>query len=916
MAISRIDLTPMTEAIANAATILVPSLRIKDAILAEIHSKESRRSYPTTVIDPIDVWIKEMWHLMGIAGVEPCCNWQLMSAVEEQFVWTQIIENSRSEVPLLNPEEAAAQVSQSYQDIRQWDLWETLIDGESHYQSNLDVETFIGWAKEYREVCLSKQLISLVDCTHELVKSFSAGNGHFLPEEILLSNFDDPPPLYRKLFESLASLTKLSSTAVQSFENIHRTLRYEFPDRDQEIKSCANWARSICKENPDAHIGIIMPSAVADKGAIIRRFDETFDHENVLKPIDKELIFNSTGDAAPLSDFAVVHDALSLLVFVFSELDSNEVCRLLQSPFLFPDGSETDSLIRAQIDARRILNSSCNAFELSNLLSKSERDAHSPKFSKALLDAKTQIRECAVYSTPREWAKLFEEILCLFEWPGKPHSLDESKLLQLWDEGLQSLGTSNTSLGKITYQQALKNFRSILKKLSPRPGFSSKRQLSLYTVSEAVGLRFDYAWLIGFDDQSWPQPSTPSPFLPYELQRKHNMPASHGENQFLVASQSYKALASNVECELVASHYKTDNDQELRASSFIKQIGSSEAPIADSWPLSAYSQMETVYSLAFHDDMAPLPLSGNEIVKGGQSVLSNQSSCPFRGFAKHRLDANPLEPFSSGLNSMARGTALHIAMEVFYSNVSDLAVLRSLSANELSKAIKTACYEAVAFLQRRYQKIMTPRFSKIEKLRLEGLLSLFIDLEKNRKDFTVIAQEKKYEWQHGNLNLTLKVDRIDQLADHSLGLIDYKTGKHTASKASWLEERPEDMQLPLYFVVASESEEKPVSTLSIAHVNIEKIDYSGLTGTSEFSQGLKPVNEDEKIDYSWEELTEYWQQRVHYLAQEFNAGKNNVHPVNDEKSCQYCGLQALCRIQTLRDNIDSATDPTIKGGQL
>ncbi|MFK7864041.1 MAG: PD-(D/E)XK nuclease family protein [Pseudohongiellaceae bacterium] len=916
MPISRIDLTPMASALKNGATILVPSLRIKDAILAEIHGNETRSSYPTAIIHPIDVWIKELWQLRGVAGNEPCCNWQLMDAAEERFIWAQIVESSQTSIPLLNPDETAAQVSQSYQDIRQWDLWETLTESEAHYQANLDVETFVGWAREFQNICAEKQLIGLVDCTRELAKSFTAADTLFLPREIFLSNFDDPPPLYKKLFENLASVTNLNSGVGQAKTQRCNSVRYVFSDRDHELKCCSQWALDISKANPDAHIGIIMPSAVSDKGSIVRRFDETFNSHHVLSPLDKEVIFNSTGDSAPLTEFAVVHDALSLLSFLFSELDSNEVCRLLQSPFLVSDNDERESLLHAQLLARRHLSASCNASELAGLLDNPEHPAYSPKFGSALLEAKTLIRRSGRKLTPRQWASLFEEILTIFNWPGSSFSMDEKKLLTLWGEGLNLFAKSNVSLGKIVYQQAVSKFRGILKNLAPRPGFSSRRQLSLYTVSEAVGLRFDYAWLLGFDDQSWPQPSSPSPFLPYELQRNHNMPASHGENQFIIATQSFAALTGNVDREIVTSHHQSENDQELRASSFIKPIPEAEAPSAEIWLLNSYCQNQFESTLVEHTDISPPSLAGSEIVKGGQSVLSNQSSCPFRGFAKHRLKANPLDQFSSGLSSMTRGTALHIAMEAFYSKVDDLKRLNSLPPEQLADAINLACKEAVDFLQTRFKRVMTPRFSEIEQLRLEGLLSLFIDLDKNRKDFSVVAQEKMYQWQHGNLNLTLKVDRIDQLVNNSLALIDYKTGKHPASKSSWLEQRPEDMQLPLYFVAASAVEEDKVSTLAIAHVNIEKIEYSGLTGTNEFHEKLKSVSQDEKIEYSWDELTQHWEERVRSVAQEFVEGKNVVNPVNDEKTCLYCGLQPLCRVQYLRNRDEDPNGAAIEEGSL
>ncbi|MFT7294488.1 MAG: ATP-dependent helicase/nuclease subunit B, partial [Pseudohongiellaceae bacterium] len=560
----------------------------------------------------------------------------------------------------------------------------------------------------------------------------------------------------------------------------------------------------------------------------------------------------------------------------------------------------------AQATMRRNFSSRCSAAEISEILENPKFSSASPQFAHSLLKSKTRLRSMPSEATPRQWSQFFTKTLEQFQWPGQHQCEDEKKLLTMWQEGLTLFSESSASLGRLNHRGALKKFRSLLSQLSPRPGFSSKRQLSFYTVSESIGLRFDHAWLLGFDDQSWPPPASPSAFLPYELQREHQMPASHGENQFAMAQQSFGALIACVQQDLIYSHFETDSDQQLRASSFIKNTAITEVTAADTWPLNLYSKNhKSGKELSITNDIAAPALAANAKVRGGVSVLSNQSSCPFRGFAKHRLNANTLQEFNSGLSSMARGTAVHIAMEIFYSQIKNISDLTTLPPGDLKIRIESASHEAVTYLNRNFRRVMTPKFSEIEQTRLEVLLSLFVQLDVKRQDFSLLSQEKSYQWQHGNLHLTLKMDRVDQLSDGSLALIDYKTGKHAATRQSWLQERPEDMQLPLYFVVASESEDVSIGALSIAHVNIEKMEFTGLAATGSFGHLLKPVSDDDKIEYTWEELGALWKKRISLLADEFVGSKANVNPVNDQKTCLYCGLQSLCRVQELRESISN-----------
>jgi hypothetical protein len=288
-----------------------------------------------------------------------------------------------------------------------------------------------------------------------------------------------------------------------------------------------------------------MPSAGPDKASVIRCFEDIFNHENAIAPVDKEPLFNNTGDSVPLTDFGMIHDALLLLSLLASDQDSNEICRLLQSPFIMPDSEETESLLQAQSVMRRNFSSRCSVAEISAVLENTKLSASSPQFSLSLLQSKTLLRSMPSNGSPRQWAGLFTKILEQFQWPGTRQSKEEKKLLVLWKEGLTLFAESSNCLGQLNHSGALRKFRSLLSKLSPRPGFSSKRQLSFYTVSESIGLRFDHAWLLGFDDQSWPPPSSPSPFLPYELQREHRMPASHGENQFAMAQIDGETIKAN-----------------------------------------------------------------------------------------------------------------------------------------------------------------------------------------------------------------------------------------------------------------------------------------------------------------------------------------------------------------------------------
>ncbi len=904
MTISRYNLGPLIPALNSGATIIVPTLRIKDAILAEFHNAAPNKTYATPTVVPIDVWVKDQWDKLGFAGASPFSDWQIVEGAEELFIWTTVIEASRDEIPLLNPLDTALQVSQSYQDAQQWDIWQPIQSDSKHYTSNPDVAVFRRWVMDFHTYCEQRSLLSLVDSIRFLIDSCASGNTLFVPEKITLCNFDDPPPLYAKLFAALGSISEVTSVSSTTLNADLEVNGYKFESRDDEIHACARWAHTAITANPEQHIGIITPANIDDADRINRVFNDYFRDEWILEFASIDPLFNLGSETRVLSDEGFINDALQFLNLFWQDVSSHDVCRLLRSEYLLPETDESASRMHAELVMRQRFSTSCTQFELAEILDNPKLASYSPALAKTLLNCRTLIRQASKNATPKQATGLFKQLLEEVQWPGAQLSASQKKALKAWDDCLEQFTGFEKSAGKMTYSVLLIKLRQLAQKTSLRSGFSARRQLSLYTMSEAQGLCFDRTWLVGFDDQSWPPSASPSPFLPYELQRLYKLPRAHGDVQLAMADASIASLKRSIGGEMVVSYFASEGDQHFRASRLLGDITLEPREPPSVWPLNRYSDVNRGKAISVQlADTPPPHLNKEETIKGGQSVISNQSSCPFRAFAKHRLNIAPLEGFSRGLNSLARGIAIHIGLENLYGNFSNSNELAQLSNASAANIVAKATKEAIAYLQQDYKRVMTPRFAALEETRIATLLSLFLDMDRKRVPFDILFQEKKYVWHHGDLRLSIKVDRIDQLNNGALALIDYKTGKSAPKRESWLEDRPEDMQLPFYFAVASDTESSPVQALAIAHVNIEKLEYSALVSSDNFMSGIVPIGQDDDVSESWDELTALWQQRVINVADEFVLGEARVDPVNGTKTCQYCQLQPLCRINETNSQI-------------
>ncbi len=274
--------------------------------------------------------------------------------------------------------------------------------------------------------------------------------------------------------------------------------------------------------------------------------------------------------------------------------------------------------------------------------------------------------------------------------------------------------------------------------------------------------------------------------------------------------------------------------------------------------------------------------------------MRDQSGCPFRAFAERRLGAIDLTPPRPGLDAGQRGTVIHKALEQFWSNLDGSAGLAALTPEHEEQRVRTAVDAALDEFTSRFRLTLTPAGRSLEQRRTERVLYRWLDVEKQRSDFSVIAHEHEITLDLAGLTLTGKIDRLDRLADGSTLLIDYKTGR--AAKGDWFPEpRMADPQLPAYAVCI---DPRP-SAIAFARIRPDDLKFEGLAQGDAGTPGIIELASEhykfKELD-SWSELLERWQTHLDDLARDFTAGNAAVDP-RKPAVCDHCHLHALCRIQ-------------------
>lgn len=222
---------------------------------------------------------------------------------------------------------------------------------------------------------------------------------------------------------------------------------------------------------------------------------------------------------------------------------------------------------------------------------------------------------------------------------------------------------------------------------------------------------------------------------------------------------------------------------------------------------------------------------------------------------------------------MARGSLLHTLMKELWTELKGSDGLKGDVGPAIEKAAKAAVAEA---------KLEEP-FAGLERKRLAKLAREWLEVEKGREPFEVVAMEDKRQLSVAGLQLNGRIDRLDRLDSGGHAVIDYKTGKPTSN--DWLGERPDDPQLPLYAVNAKED----IAVVAFAKLKTGEMRYVGF---SRAKDAIPKVKQSE----NWDALVAGWKKELETLGSAFASGDARVDPKDLLSTCRHCDLQPLCRV--------------------
>lgn len=880
------DITPLEPFIKEGYILLTPNFRLARRIKDQWDAQRvaaGERVWELLPVQPLESWLLGQWELAVSLGllspVTPIGSAQAME------LWRQVIyqqESQSSDYHLLRHGAAAELASQARDILRRWQVDMNDRRIRQLFELDRDCGTFLHWLTLFEQRLIESGQCTLIDSLAQLPSIA----GKLPAAHVVLVEFDEIAPLLRTGLEALTTgVQKTSPKTARAKRLVH-----SFRDKRVELQAVATWAADLHRKDPATTVGIVLSDMGGDRISLEyllrREFDCLGENYNSL-PVN----FSTS---ITLAQAPLVRDALRVLAMGLQHTAVPAVVGLLRSRFIsLPDAQSA----LAQKFIRQLYDDGSEVLAIADLRYAAAQVSLGDQKGLLLghhllaLSAKRELRRDAL---PSVWAERFSDVLSVWGWPGDG-ALDslEYQQLELWYRTLDEFRAFDAVCVTIDFSEALHLLRDCCSRQISQPQ-TADSPVQVLGPLEAAGLTFDHLWLCGMQGASWPASPRPSPFIPISLQSQLQMPHATPEREWAF-SESLLQQYSRACHALHASYCRQiDGVPDLPSAlleGFTLQTISESPLVCAQWTNSYIGG--GLEELADH--RAPLLDPRQQpVMKGGSSLLEDQSQCPFRAFARHRLNVEPLAAFSVALSPGERGALLHAAMFALFGEICDYSSLHTLNPDQVEQAVARAvqaAIEGVPGVQRRRQGTA---YWQLEGLRLASLLHEWLTVERQRSAFSVVQREQDITLELAQLEFRLRVDRVDQLPDGSRVIIDYKSG--TSTVQDWLGDRPAKPQLLLYGIAEPES----AVALTFAQVRPRECCYVGL-GRVAVAPGIstdiaRAAKAQMDVD-DWTSLNQRWQENLERLARSFVAGEAQVDPL-PPSSCSRCGLQSLCRVDT------------------
>ncbi|MBK82384.1 MAG: hypothetical protein CMD81_00945 [Gammaproteobacteria bacterium] len=741
------------------------------------------------------------------------------------------------------------------------------------------------------QIDMLKMLMQAPDITQRLLQ-------HKNISSLLFYGFIEYTPLQEAF---IAVLKELNIKCILGLDQQlqAKPVLHEWTDVDAELYGAAQWARrrwfelaaqpewSDLKQDDlfnGPRIAVVIPDLAQHQEVVRSVFYEVLQWQGDFEAYESEIASSpwTLSAGQPMADYPLLSLLLHLLDLTFFKVAQVDLEYILSSehwaenagaviaPALLSSMRQQGRLDWQLQDVRTWL--------LDNL------SADAPAFQVLLpvFDQLLKLRQAFAFQqlSWHEWLDIFLDTIDVLLWPGKEELNSENfQLIQRWhswwlaqEEDEISLNSALEQSQKLTYLQAIGRIRKSWRETMFQPEASTDRILVLGLL-EAAALPLDDVYITGLSASQWPANSQPNPFLPYEEQRKHQVPRSTPVREIWYGEALLKLYAKSTSSLNLSYPASVDDVPQFLSPLVFNVFGQLPPQQSERHIFTSRMQLEWI-----DIDESLEPLQGKQALKSATSGLQMQAYCPFLGALALRAGIRIVDPAKVAVSGADRGSWMHRVLELLWQDWStpNLMLQNRKQVMPVVKAVLEKASQSMPAL-------MTPVMLEVEMQRLYGLVMKSIDYELEREAFVVEATEQKVRLNVFDFEFDLRLDRWDRQGE-KIVLIDYKSSPPSVS-----DQRLIAPQLILYALSIGQ-------ILGLSKDEIKDAIAEAVYFAVRPSKGVEWCNLAE--DDGW------FEQDFNLLSQaltEVRAGYAVLEPLEGERTCNHCQYQSYCRVQYRRE---------------
>lgn len=899
----------------KSAAILVPTRSLANTLNEQVAASYIEQGRMVWEAPNILIWrdyIKQLWALNKRRFTQHLGAKHLISSQQSLLLWTQIIDSTRREeqaLTLLNVQQTARAVQRSWILMHDWRISIESIE-QDH---DADSVQFVEWLNAYQALLNKRGLFDeplLLDalCNQQIELDFPY-------HELTFYAFDLINTAQKNINQRAQNQVEIKHLSPPECDG--QLSYHSYKDAKSELIGCFQAARKLIEEQSDCTINVVIHD-LQDRQSQVHELACRIFYPNVspLEVQQNSAVFRySLGQR--LTDWAAIDTALSVINLLKNRTTTTELSFLLRNQFLglaaehrqqcrvFDRWLKRQRMRNITLEQLPDLYQQClEAKESQGEKERQEQKAETNEFlqtltmlvkkQQALTEKLNQAKQKNQFAALNfaDWVSEFSDWLATWGWSckivGNELNTVQHQLLKRWESLLQEFA----ALAAVQRKTGLSRAIDLLTQMARDAMFIPKAAASPILISsilEAIGRPADYCFVLGMNESFPPAPKNDA-FIPQRLLADAGHPDMSANSSFVQAQTVMNNLLNSMGDTVVSYATQSAQDREItqqcsplfRHQQFYNQtVDANQLNVSDD-------------SLENYQDRQGPAWQSSIRASGGSKVFENQSHCPFKAFVTHQLTFQVEQEAEFGLDFLDRGNVVHILLDRIWAYLQTQQQLKQIEPSTLTALIHQVIDQTLEDSELELSEDKQ-RLLSFERPRLVTLLTEWLAFEAKRPEpFMVIEREEKRQGELAGIEFSYIIDRLDMTDDGRTFIIDYKTG--LVNKKDWVGKPLKSPQMPLYAVALSKVKNKPVSGIAYANVRQHEHQYVELSEAGVFRKANKRTLDDEDL---WQQNKEEWESLFNELASEFLAGNADVAPI-DERICDYCDLQSVCRISQLR----------------